>query len=174
MQASKFSPEFLDERVEAFLKWFVEDKLVNMKPEEFQQMLDTMVKLKKAADVTLAEEVNRNWSEITVNEYLFNRHEIEIEMLENYVTKEKVADLLGKLLFKSDTVRKLSVRIVGNSNLHSDKDGEGDGEAVPVEDGKDDPSKVFDVVCKTGAPGAIADMEAFRSKLKLHPVIRIN
>ena len=56
-QSSKFTPEHLDERIEAFFKWFLEDKLANMEPEEYQQMVDTLVKLKKAADVRLGEEV---------------------------------------------------------------------------------------------------------------------
>ena len=57
-QASKFTPEHLDERIEAFFKWFLEDKLANMESDEYQQMVDTLVKLKKAADVRLGEEVS--------------------------------------------------------------------------------------------------------------------
>ena len=48
----------MDERIEAFFKWFLEDKLANMDPDEYQQMLVTLVKLKKAADVRLGEEVS--------------------------------------------------------------------------------------------------------------------
>ena len=48
----------MDERIEAFFKWFLEDKLANMESDEYQQMVDTLVKLKKAADVRLGEEVS--------------------------------------------------------------------------------------------------------------------
>ena len=96
-----------------------------MDPDEYQQMLDTLVKLKKAADVRLGEEVGRNWGEICYHQYLFDRHEKEIEMLESFVTKERVADyirgLVGGAEDGSPTRRKLSVRIVGNDKLHVDK-----------------------------------------------------
>ena len=96
-----------------------------MDPDEYQQMLDTLVKLKKAADVRLGEEVSRNWGEICYHQYLFDRHEKEIEMLESFVTKERVADyirgLVGGAEDGSPTRRKLSVRIVGNDKLHVDK-----------------------------------------------------
>ena len=59
LQASKFSEEHLDERIEAFFSWFLEEKLANMDPAEYQQNLDTLVKLKKEADVRLGEEVSK-------------------------------------------------------------------------------------------------------------------
>ena len=43
-------------------------------------------------------QVGRNWGEICAREYLFDRHEKEIEMLESFVTKERVAEYIRGLV----------------------------------------------------------------------------
>ena len=73
----------VDTRIEAFLEWFVREKLEQLDDEEFNQAVTTLVKLKSQVDVTLAEEVNRNWSEIVSREYMFDRRETEIKFLES-------------------------------------------------------------------------------------------
>ena len=68
-------------------------------------------------------QVGRNWAEICAREYLFDRHEKDIEMLETFVTQERVAEYVRGLVSEdgASTRRKLSVRIVGNDKLHVDK-----------------------------------------------------
>jgi hypothetical protein len=133
-------------------------------------MRETLIKMKKAADVTLAEEVGRNWSEICSHEYLFDRHEKEIQLLESYVTKERVSEVIKTL-----KERKLSVRIVGNAKLNAEGDGS-EEEAVPEEEGEDDPSKVFELKCvkKGNNMWEIGDVAEFNKGLKVHPVVHIN
>ena len=120
--------------------------------------------------------MGRNWGEICAREYLFDRHEKEIEMLESFVTKERVAEyirgLVGAEEDRSSTRRKLSVRIVGNDKLHVDK---GEDDEMPVADAEeDDPSRVFEIKCVgNGTAGEIADAAEFAKALKVYPVIRI-
>ena len=61
LQATKFTADFVDERIEAFVSWFLEDKVKNLSEEEYAEVVSTLVKMQKQADVTLTEEFDRNW-----------------------------------------------------------------------------------------------------------------
>ena len=61
LQATKFTADFVDERIEAFVSWFLEDKVKNLSDEEYAEVVSTLVKMQKQADVTLTEEFDRNW-----------------------------------------------------------------------------------------------------------------
>ena len=68
---------------------------------------------------SITQQAGRNWGEICSHEYLFDRHEKEIEILESFVTKERVAEYVKGLVgANQSTRRKLSVRVVGNDKLH--------------------------------------------------------
>ena len=62
LQATKFTADFVDERIEAFVDWFLGDKLKKLEDAEYESTIATLVKAQKTADVTLSEEFNRNWS----------------------------------------------------------------------------------------------------------------
>ena len=78
-QATKFSPDHVDDSIEKFLELFVKEHLDN--EAEVLETVASLAKLKMKADVTLEEEVARNWGEITGREYLFDRFEKEAEIL---------------------------------------------------------------------------------------------
>merc|ERR1719348_2401002 len=107
-QATKFTPEHVDERIEAFFENFIANELTE---EKVAEAVATLVKQKLRADVTLEEEVSRNWGEVTSNEFLFNRSEKEVEAL-GKVTLEEVKAVLEPLLKE----RKITVQIVGSSS----------------------------------------------------------
>ena len=71
MQATKFTSEHVDSRIEAFIDWFTDVKLMSLSDEDFNQIVTSLIKAKKTADVTLEEEVNRNWNEIISGEQSF-------------------------------------------------------------------------------------------------------
>jgi nardilysin len=81
-----------------------------MSDEDFSHIVTSLIKGKKAADVTLEEEVDRNWNEITSGEYLFNRHVLEIELLES-VDKADVVEYMNGFLKRNASRRKLSVQV---------------------------------------------------------------
>ena len=118
-QATKFTADFVDERIESFLNWFCHEKLVNLSNEDFNSAITTLVTMKSQADVTLSEEVDRHWSEIVNAEYFFDRLTEEIKLLES-CDKDKMVEFCTKLLSKSDSRRKLSVQVVGNSVINTD------------------------------------------------------
>ncbi|TRY68749.1 hypothetical protein TCAL_02496 [Tigriopus californicus] len=161
-QASKFSAEHVDSRIEAFMEWFLNERLAKMDQQEFDEVRETLVKLKKTADVTLKEEVDRNWSEICSREYLFDRCGQEIEILEQ-CTKQEVTEIV-KRIFKDDQ-KLLSVQVVGNENAQDELC----EEATKVID-IDQP---FEWNYLETNDKFIGDIPEFRSTLLLHPVIRI-
>ena len=70
--------------------------------------------MKSQADVTLQEEVDRNWAEIHYNsEYLFDRHQQEIKLLES-CDKAEMIQCMSNLLAKTENRRKLSVQVIGS------------------------------------------------------------
>ena len=104
----------MDSRIEAFIDWFTDEKLINLSDEDFNQIVTSLIKAKKTADVTLEEEVNRNWNEIISGEYLFDRHAKEISLLEA-CQKESMVAYMNGFLKKNDSRRKLSVQVKPSS-----------------------------------------------------------
>ncbi|XP_077981898.1 nardilysin-like [Glandiceps talaboti] len=110
-QASKFSVAHVDHRIDAFLQQFVKT-LQDMPDSEFEIVVNSLIKLKMVEDLYLAEEVNRNWYEITSRTYLFERLEKEIASLK-VLTKDEVIKFLKDHMTNGDECRKLSVQVVG-------------------------------------------------------------
>ena len=67
----------MDERIAAFLDHFVE-KLSALTRSELDVVRDALIRNKQCADVSLEEEVNRNWGEICSGEYVFDRLDKEV------------------------------------------------------------------------------------------------
>ena len=67
----------MDDRIEAFLNQFNQN-LESMTENELQTRVQSLIKLKQVPDVSLDEEVSRNWNEILSEEYLFDRFQQEV------------------------------------------------------------------------------------------------
>jgi nardilysin len=67
----------VDARIEAFLNQF-NLNLEAMTETELQTRVQSLIKLKQVPDVSLDEEVSRNWNEILNEEYLFDRLQQEV------------------------------------------------------------------------------------------------
>ena len=138
------------------------EKLEQLDDEEFNQAVTTLVKLKSQVDVTLAEEVNRNWSEIVSREYMFDRRETEIKFLES-CDKKQMVDFVSLLINKANSERrKLSVQVVGGNEISEDTmDDNPDAKFVLKYHGQDDP-KLF-----------IDDVLAYKKSLSAFPLHKI-
>nr|CAD7600575.1 unnamed protein product [Timema genevievae] len=76
-QANKHSADYIDERIEEFLKTFL--KFVETLPsEDLKEVRNSIIKLKQSTDLYLREEVTRNWHEIINQEYVFDRRTKEV------------------------------------------------------------------------------------------------
>lgn len=74
------SAEYIDARIEAFLNQF-SNMLETMEKKELEEVRSSLIRLKQLSDVHLKEEVCRNWGEITVGDYLFDRMERQASYL---------------------------------------------------------------------------------------------
>ena len=137
--------------------------------------------MKKAADVTLAEEVARNWAEIKSCEYLFDRCEKQINILEN-CKKDEMIEHITSIIESAANRKKLSVQVVGNPEgikiqEESDADDEDRGEPVPPPSDLD-PNGVFELELLSGedasvTPRFITDADSFKKSLRTYPVTHI-
>lgn len=75
-----YSASHVDERIEAFLNQF-NLNLKAMTEDDLQTRVQSLIKLKQVPDVSLDEEVSRNWNEILSEEYLFDRLQQEVHLL---------------------------------------------------------------------------------------------
>lgn len=106
-QETKFSAEHIDERIEVFragLLTLIQDTSDRV----FEQYKESVIKIKLTDDNNLSDEVSRNWTEITTNEYAFDRAAKEVECLKN-VTKSEFLAFYEKHLLE-DT-KKFSVQV---------------------------------------------------------------
>ena len=81
-QANKFTAEHVDQRIEAFFKSYISEQLTE---KNVNQAVQSLIKLRLAADITLDEEMNRNWQEILGREYVFDRRELQASILSSGV-----------------------------------------------------------------------------------------
>lgn len=106
-QETKRSAEYVDERIETF-----RSTLLNIIREtgdgEFEQFKESLIKLKLTEDNNLNDEMCRNWTEITTNEYAFDRAAKEVECLKR-ITKSEFLDFYEKHLL--ECTKKFSVQV---------------------------------------------------------------
>uniref|UniRef100_A0A4W6D2M3 Nardilysin b (N-arginine dibasic convertase) n=1 Tax=Lates calcarifer TaxID=8187 RepID=A0A4W6D2M3_LATCA len=76
-QATKFSTEFVETKIEEFLVSFGE-RLSGLSEEAFRTQVTALIKLKECEDAHLGEEVDRNWFEVVTQQYVFDRLSKEV------------------------------------------------------------------------------------------------
>ena len=72
-----FSATHVDDRIENFLNQF-RSNIEAMTENDLNTRVQSLIKLKQVPDVSLDEEVSRNWNEILSEEYLFDRLQQEV------------------------------------------------------------------------------------------------
>uniref|UniRef100_A0A671P5M2 Nardilysin-like n=1 Tax=Sinocyclocheilus anshuiensis TaxID=1608454 RepID=A0A671P5M2_9TELE len=158
-QATKFSTDFVEGKIEAFLVSFGE-KMVNLSDEAFQTQVTALIKLKECEDTQLGEEVDRNWFEVVTQQYVFDRLNKEIEVLKN-VTKDELVSFFMEHRHASS--RKLSIHVCYLFDTGRKTSSYGD---------------VSELIFLPASPvlakaSRITDIRAFTSSLNLHPYHKI-
>merc|ERR1719483_1100654 len=151
-QATKFTADHVDLRIDNFFKEFIASHLTE---EEVGEAVAALTKLKLRADVTLEEEVHRNWQEITSKEYIFNRNEKEVAILAE-IGLEDIKTLLLPLL----STKKLSVHVVGSDN------------PIPAQETMTTDTKETIIKYHTGDQ-LVGEPYAWKKQLVTHPVLFI-
>ncbi|CAB4070343.1 NRD1 [Lepeophtheirus salmonis] len=162
----KHKVEYVDERIEAFLNHFNEVEISCMTETRFQELLETLIKMKKAADVSLEEEMGRHWCEIVSREYVFDRNNQEAQLYENNAFRLKdLKDLMKRLFLHKPSVRKLSVQVVGTDLEHEESNANIDECTLQT--------KKYKIELVAPTDKFVTDLESFKNTLKTHPVIHI-
>ncbi|XP_017794015.1 PREDICTED: nardilysin-like [Habropoda laboriosa] len=126
-QADKYTTEHVDNRIEAFLEMF-NNILKEITEKDFDRIKETLIKLKQHADIHLKEEVDRNWLEIIFDDYMFDRIEKQLQMIE-HIKIDELREWLNSHAVGGSNFRKLSIQIVGtptntdkekNESVHSE------------------------------------------------------
>lgn len=110
-QATKYTTEYVDERIEEFLI-HSQTLLEETTEDQLAQIKDDLIKIKEVADYHLQEEVSRNWEEIITDDYMFDRNKQEIEAIRN-VTLEEISDWWKRhnKFGNKESFRKISVQV---------------------------------------------------------------
>ncbi|KAL1510015.1 hypothetical protein ABEB36_004673 [Hypothenemus hampei] len=151
-------PTFVDGRIENFLdsmKSYIEE----MPEEEFLRHREALAAQRLEIPKQLVALTNQFWSEITSQQYHFNRAEVEVAQLRT-LTKSDVIDFYNDLLGNDAKKRKkLSVHIVSTA----------DGGAGGItEAGKEESENKPDI---TNAD-IISDITTFKSSHELYPLVQ--
>ncbi|KAM9849125.1 nardilysin b [Aulostomus maculatus] len=182
-QATKFSTEFVDAKIEEFLVSFGE-RLMGLSEEAFRTQVTALIKLKECEDAHLGEEVDRNWFEVVTQQYIFDRLNKEIEALRLFTQDDLVSWFLEH---RDGGSRKLSVHVVGFGAEENDPPDPNTGCTSDSQDNP--PSSAYGEVSELtflparrpagSSPSAlenttlISDIRAFTSSLPLHPYHKI-
>ncbi|XP_058827412.1 nardilysin-like isoform X2 [Topomyia yanbarensis] len=168
-QEDKFTYQYIDERIEDFNSKFVQI-LDSMSESDFDLIKTSLLKSKQIIDTELKNEVNRNWAEITTEQYIFNRNKLEMEHIEG-LTKSDIMEFYNQLLFDNKHRRKLSVQVVG-CNEKSVPCSKISDEVDNCEDLERDFSIHYLSTDDLGR-NSITDISSFGQTLKVYPVIKI-
>jgi len=109
VQTDKCTTEFVDLLIERFLNSF-KIILEQFSEKELDDIKEGLRILKQHDAEILKNEVNRNWSEITKRQFIFDRCEKEAFALEN-LNINKLREWFGRL--NGNNLRKLSIHVVG-------------------------------------------------------------
>ncbi|XP_078141937.1 nardilysin b [Centroberyx gerrardi] len=178
-QATKFSTDFVEGKIEEFLLSFG-DRLSGLSEEGFRTQVTALIKLKECEDAHLGEEVDRNWFEVVTQQYVFDRLNKEIEALK-LVTQQQL--LSWFLQHRDSGSRRLSVHVVGFGSEENDPPEQ--SAVCPPDSPEAPPTSTYGEVSKlTFLPASssssslqdatlITDIRAFTSSLPLHPYHKI-
>uniref|UniRef100_A0A673LXS9 Nardilysin-like n=1 Tax=Sinocyclocheilus rhinocerous TaxID=307959 RepID=A0A673LXS9_9TELE len=176
-QATKFNTELVETKIEEFLVSFGE-KMNSLSDEAFKTQVTALVKLKGCEDTHLGEEVDRNWTEVVTQQYVFDRLSREIDALK-LMTKAELVNWFME--HRGEGNRKLSVHVVGYGVEENDPPSEEQPAAGEEEEEGSKMSLYGEVSKLTFLPAStllasattITDIRAFISTLNLYPYHKI-
>lgn len=159
-QENKNPTSIVHDRIEKFVHENMLQILEKMSDEEFLTIQNALIKLKNMVDVELENEVNRHWSEITSNELIFNRMELEAQMIAQ-LTKEDILEFY-KTKVIAPNARKLSIQVVGNA----------EGEDIKVQENHTPKLEILQNRKPAEGQKVIIDMDIFKKSLEMYPITK--
>lgn len=177
-QETSHTADHCDRRIEAFRREYMRDHVAALTDAEFGEYHASLVRLKQTDDNHLKDELQRNWAEVTSEDYIFGRQQREVECLRSIGRAEFAAFYAEHC--GVEATRKFCVQVIGRSAA-DDNATAADGEEVAT--GNGDPDSIFDmtfaqpVLVEFVGPapaGAVLihDLDAFSSSLEVYPVCK--
>jgi nardilysin len=158
-QATKFTADFVDQRIETFLKWFVNDKLQNLTNDEYKATVDSLIKSWSRPNLTLSEEVDLNWGQIYWQQYAFDIDEKNIAAATS-CNKDKCIRQLTDLISPDNPERcKFSIQVIGSSETQDEDTSTDDI----------DENKNFQIKYHTDGDNFVSNIEEYRNSLEFYP-----
>lgn len=189
-QETKNSANHVEERIEAFRGKMLQI-LEEMPQEEFEHVRESLIKIKQVVDMSLNEEVARNWGEITYEEYLFDRKRKEVEVLRT-LTKQEIIDFC--LNNERTNLRKLSIQVIGYENGGKcnealakeemdteENNAEAENAEEEMDDDDEDNEELFNALAnkldlkfipREGDATTIVDINDFKENLHVYPITK--
>lgn len=174
-QEPKFAVDYVDDRIENFRRELT-TTIETMPDDDFEAIKASLSKIKLNEDNKLSEEVQRNWAEITSDEYEFDRPQKEVEYLST-ITKPELLEFYRANI--GDAERKLSVQIIGNAQ-EKDVDVPNLVETeFEMNEDLETRRKRFDALIYVDFNGEakgnlIRDLMEFKKTLEVYPVTKTN
>ncbi|OQR74442.1 nardilysin-like [Tropilaelaps mercedesae] len=114
--ADKFTLSDVDRKIEDFLDHMVV-VFEELSLEEFDTVRLSLIKQKSCVDLSMDDEVSRNWSEIVDFRYIFDKLRLEINFLET-LAMDKFQSWAARVIGpKREKRTKISVQVVGHGKL---------------------------------------------------------
>ena len=112
VQSSVKSPEYLQNIISEF---FLNLTFEEFDEETFKEFVSSVIVELKKKDLKLADEINRNFTEIKSKNFYFDRRENYVEILKN-IKIEEVKECFNKL-FLNNEIRRLDVGLIAHCHL---------------------------------------------------------
>jgi secreted Zn-dependent insulinase-like peptidase len=123
---STFTAKYVHDRMESFIKWFLEDKMKHLTDGEFNDKINTLIKDKQTVDTNLGEEFARNWARIAGKDYIFDLRDEWIKALKQ-CKKHDVIQSISSTIGNCADRRKLSIQVIGTPSKSAGKNPYRDG-----------------------------------------------
>lgn len=111
-QATKYTTDYVDERIEEFLI-HSQKLLQETTKDQLEQIKEDLIKTKEVPDIHLQEEVGRNWEEIVTDDYMFDRNKQEIQAIST-LTLEEIREWWKRhnKFGNKENFRKISIQVI--------------------------------------------------------------
>lgn len=155
-QENKHTADLVNVRIEKFVTQDLKKIIEEMSSEQFHTIKESTIKMNYVDDVALSTEVNRNWSQIISEEYMFNYRSMKAKTLAT-ITKDELLTFYNSGIFS----RKLSIQVIGNAT--QDQVQTNDTEELKINlitENSDDSTTI------------ITDIDEFRNGLYVYPVLK--
>jgi secreted Zn-dependent insulinase-like peptidase len=152
-QEHKNSYSLVNKKMESFMTGLAQKIVEELSDEEFESLKQSRIKGLLGDDTGLYYEASRYWGEITEEDYLFNRHELAVQVT-RALRKSELQDFFKSLTQRN--VRKLTVQVIGNSQANDD-----DLQVKFLNEKLSSDEKV------------ITNLDAFHTAMHVYPVVKI-